>query len=67
MYFESLIIGIASFLVIGIFHPIVIKVEYYFSYKAWPFFFLLGLVFLAASVILYLKNLIKKVKYHVCF
>ncbi|MBO7295379.1 MAG: DUF4491 family protein, partial [Bacteroidaceae bacterium] len=28
MYYEGLLIGIAAFLCIGLFHPIVIKTEY---------------------------------------
>jgi hypothetical membrane protein len=43
MYFEGLIIGFLSLAVIGIFHPIVIKCEYYFSDKIWPLFLLMGL------------------------
>jgi len=61
MYFESLFIGIASFLVIGIFHPIVIKVEYYFSYKVWPFFLIFGLCCCTASVIWYVNTLINTI------
>lgn len=61
MHFESLIIGIASFLVIGLFHPIVIKVEYYFSYRAWPFFLIFGLFCCAASIIWYVNILINTV------
>ena len=29
LYFKGLLIGVFSFLVIGLFHPIVIKTEYY--------------------------------------
>lgn len=50
MYFTGIIIGLASFLIIGIFHPIVIKTEYYYGKKAWPFFALGGLLSCAASV-----------------
>ena len=39
MNFESIIIAAATFFIIGIFHPIVIKAEYYFSKKIWPVFF----------------------------
>lgn len=44
MNFSGLIVGLASFLIIGIFHPIVIKCEYYFSDKVWPAFLIAGLV-----------------------
>lgn len=40
----GLAIGICTFLIIGLFHPIVIKVEYYTGTKYWWVFLLLGLV-----------------------
>ena len=43
-------IAVISFICIGVFHPIVIKAEYYFSSNCWPVFLLAGAVFLAASV-----------------
>ena len=46
----GLLIGGATFLIIGLFHPIVIKGEYYFGVKIWPLFLLMGLVFVALSV-----------------
>jgi hypothetical protein len=46
----GIIIGLFSFVVIGVFHPIVIKGEYYFSEKIWPLFLVAGLVFLSLSV-----------------
>lgn len=39
MNFESIIIATATFFIIGIFHPIVIKAEYYFSKKNLASFF----------------------------
>ncbi len=39
MNFESIIIAAATFFIIGIFHPIVIKAEYYFSKKNLASFF----------------------------
>lgn len=49
MNFESVIIGLASLVIIGLFHPIVIKAEYYFSARIWWVFALagLGLIFAA--------------------
>lgn len=38
-------------MVIGIFHPIVIKTEYHFGVKVWWVFLLLGLVALALSLV----------------
>ncbi|MBA4700587.1 MAG: DUF4491 family protein [Ruminococcus sp.] len=50
MNFEGLIIGIAAFVIIGVFHPIVIKAEYYIGKKIWPAFLLAGLLLIALSI-----------------
>lgn len=50
MHFTGIIIAVISFLAIGIFHPIVIKAQYYFSDRIWPVFLAAGLLFLAASL-----------------
>ena len=47
---SGILIGLASFLLIGLFHPIVIKCEYYFSDRVWPVFLAGGLAFCAASL-----------------
>lgn len=44
-------IGACTFLIIGLFHPIVIKGEYYFGVRCWWVFLLLGIVMLGASII----------------
>ena len=56
MQFNGLIIGISVFLLIGIFHPIVIKAEYYFTKKIWPIFLILGIIFSVIS--LFCQNII---------
>ena len=48
--FEGILIGISSLLIIGLFHPIVIKCEYYFSQRVWPVFLVTGLLLLAAAL-----------------
>lgn len=48
----GILIGLSSFLIIGIFHPIVIKAEYYFSKRIWPLFLVLGLLLLAAALLI---------------
>ena len=48
--FQGIIIGLAAFFIIGIFHPIVIKGEYYFGKKIWPVFLISGIIFLILSV-----------------
>ena len=35
---SGILIGLTSFIVIGVFHPVVIKCEYYFSDRVWPVF-----------------------------
>lgn len=52
MYFQGLVIAIATFLTIGLFHPIVIKSEYYFGVKCWPVFAILGIVFIVVSMMI---------------
>ncbi|MDY3070553.1 MAG: DUF4491 family protein [Parabacteroides sp.] len=42
--FDGLLIGIVTFLIIGFFHPIVVKAEYYWGTKCWWIFLILGLV-----------------------
>ena len=51
MNFTGLLIGVATFLCIGLFHPLVIKAEYYFGVKSWWAFLLGGLAFLAGSLL----------------
>jgi hypothetical protein len=51
MNFEGLIIGVCTFLIIGLFHPIVIKTEYYFGVKVWWVFLLLGLAGVGGSLV----------------
>ncbi len=50
MYFSGLIIAIATFFIIGIFHPVVIKTEYYFGIKPWWIFLICGLCFICISL-----------------
>lgn len=40
----GLAIGLCTFLVIGLFHPLVIKGEYYFGVRCWWWFLVLGIV-----------------------
>ncbi len=44
IYFSGVAIAICTFLVIGLFHPLVIKVEYQTGTRYWWVFLLLGLV-----------------------
>ena len=42
-HLSGLFIGICTFLIIGLFHPIVVKAEYYWGTKSWWIFLLLGI------------------------
>ena len=46
------IIGLMTFLMIGLFHPIVIKGEYYFGVKYWWVFLLMGICGAVAALLL---------------
>ena len=50
MYFTGIIIAISTFLVIGIFHPIVIKVEYHTGTRYWWLFLLLGIACIVTAL-----------------
>ena len=47
---QGVVIGLCTFLIIGLFHPIVIKGEYYFGTKCWWWFVVLGVVLLMAAM-----------------
>lgn len=49
--FAGLAIGLVSFLIIGLFHPAVVKAEYYLGTRSWWIFLLLGLLAAAASMV----------------
>lgn len=48
---EGLVIGLCTFLIIGIFHPLVIKGEYYFGRRIRWAFLAAGIIFLLATVL----------------
>ncbi len=50
MTFGGILLGASVFLIIGIFHPIVIKMEYYWGKRSWWILLLAGLVFCLLSV-----------------
>ena len=53
MNWQGIIIGAAAFMIIGIFHPIVIKTEYYFGARIWPLFLIVGLVCIGATLFIH--------------
>ena len=50
LYFEGALLGLATFLIIGLFHPIAIKTEYYSGTRFWWVFLVAGLGFVAAAL-----------------
>ena len=49
---EGVIVGVASLLVIGAFHPLVIWCEYRFTQRIWPVFLITGLLCMLAALLL---------------
>ena len=56
MHFSGLLIGACTFLIIGLFHPLVIKMEYHWGTKYWWTWLLAGILALAFS--LFIENII---------
>lgn len=52
MNFTGIIIAICTFLIIGIWHPIVIKTEYYWGTRAWVVFLVVGLASITAALLI---------------
>lgn len=50
MNFSGIILGVSAFLIIGLFHPVVIKAEYYLGKECWWLFALAGLGFCIAAL-----------------
>ena len=46
---SGIILGASTFIIIGLFHPLVIKGEYHFGVRIWPLFLLAGLLCIAVS------------------
>ena len=57
MNYNGILLGLCSFLVIGIFHPLVIKAEYHFGRRSWWGFLIMGLVFMAFSLMCHIQFL----------
>ncbi|RGN47098.1 MULTISPECIES: DUF4491 family protein [unclassified Bacteroides] len=55
-HLSGLFIGICTFLIIGLFHPIVVKAEYYWGTKSWWIFLLLGIGGVIGSI--YVENIL---------
>lgn len=51
MNFAGIILGASAFIIIGLFHPIVIKAEYHLGKRCWWMFALVGLGFCVAALL----------------
>lgn len=52
----GIFIGLATFLIIGLLHPVVINAEYYIGKHIWPAFLVLGVLCIVGS--LFIKEVI---------
>ena len=50
MTWTGITAGVAMIVLTGLFHPVVVKCEYYFSARVWPVFLVLGLASLVVSM-----------------
>ena len=48
----GIVIGICTFLIIGLFHPIVVKAEYYWGTRCWWIFLILGIAGIIGSILI---------------
>ena len=55
MYYTGIIIAIMTFLTIGVWHPIVIKTEYYWGTRPWVLYLVVGLCCCIAA--LFVENI----------
>ena len=44
LHYQGIILGLATFIIIGLFHPLVIKAEYHFGVRFWIVFLVVGLM-----------------------
>ena len=50
-HLSGILIGLITFLIIGLFHPLVVKGEYYFGVKCWWVFLLMGIGGVVAALL----------------
>jgi hypothetical protein len=51
LHFTGIVVGVATFLIIRLFHPLVIKGEYYFGVGCWWVFALIGIASIVGSLL----------------
>ena len=49
-HITGVVIGASTFLIIGLFHPLVIKAEYHWGVKSWWLFLIAGILCVGASL-----------------
>jgi len=52
MQWFGLLIGLSTFIIIGVFHPVVIKAEYYLGKRCWPVFLAGGLLCVIGALLI---------------
>ena len=50
LHFTGIIIAVCTFLIRGLFHPIVIKVEYHYGTRPWWIFLVLGIASIVSAL-----------------
>lgn len=50
LHFTGIIIAVCTFLIIGLFHPIVIKVEYHYGTRPWWIILVLGIASIVSAL-----------------
>ncbi len=50
LHFTGIIIAVCTFFIIGLFHPIVIKVEYHYGTRPWWIFLVLGIASIVSAL-----------------
>lgn len=51
-HFGGLLVGLFTFLIIGFFHPVVVKTEYYSGTRFWWVFLVLGIIACGAALLI---------------
>ena len=51
MMVSGIIVGLVSFLIIGLLHPVVIKMEYHWGKRSWPILAVSGIMSAVASLL----------------
>lgn len=51
MFFTGMLIAVGTFFIIGLFHPLVVKTEYYFGTRPWWLFLISGIIAVGGSLL----------------